>query len=56
MIRSVFYAEVISDLANYRPVYAPKDLLEVLLSLKGPAKTTEPTEYVGLSWVIIPII
>lgn len=24
------------DLTNYRPVYAPKDLLEVLLSLKGP--------------------
>lgn len=24
------------DLSNYRPVYAPKDLLEVLLSLKGP--------------------
>jgi len=34
------------DLANYRPVYAPKDLLEVLLSLKGPAKTTENTEWV----------
>lgn len=26
----------ILDLSNYRPVYAPKDLLEVLLSLKGP--------------------
>lgn len=26
------------DLSNYRPVYAPKDLLEVLLSLKGPQK------------------
>lgn len=26
------------DLSNYRPVYAPKDLLEVLLSLKGPPK------------------
>ncbi|KAG5675845.1 hypothetical protein PVAND_005715 [Polypedilum vanderplanki] len=25
------------DLSNYRPVYAPKDLLEVLVSLKGPA-------------------
>lgn len=25
------------DLSNYRPVYAPKDLLEVLLSLKGPS-------------------
>lgn len=24
------------DLSNYRPVYAPKDLLEVLISLKGP--------------------
>lgn len=27
------------DLSNYRPVYAPKDLLEVLLSLKGPSNT-----------------
>lgn len=26
------------DLSSYRPVYAPKDLLEVLLSLKGPVK------------------
>ncbi|XP_037926548.1 TBC1 domain family member 19 isoform X2 [Hermetia illucens] len=26
------------DLSNYRPVYAPKDLLDVLLSLKGPSK------------------
>lgn len=26
------------DLSNYRPVYAPKDLLEVLLSLKGPMR------------------
>lgn len=26
------------DLSNYRPVYAPKDLLEVLLSLKGPPR------------------
>jgi hypothetical protein len=25
------------DLSNFRPVYAPKDLLEVLLSLKGPS-------------------
>ncbi|XP_055713206.1 TBC1 domain family member 19 [Phlebotomus papatasi] len=29
------------DLSNYRPVYAPKDLLEVLLSLKGPTKHEE---------------
>lgn len=29
------------DLSNYRPVYAPKDLLEVLLSLKGPQKQEE---------------
>ncbi|TMW53720.1 hypothetical protein DOY81_001188 [Sarcophaga bullata] len=34
------------DLANYRPVYAPKDILEVLLSLKGPTKTVENTELV----------
>lgn len=26
----------IPDVSIYRPVYAPKDLLEVLLSLKGP--------------------
>ncbi|KAG4073830.1 hypothetical protein HA402_014035 [Bradysia odoriphaga] len=26
------------DLSSYRPVYAPKDLLEVLLSLKGPQR------------------
>ncbi|XP_062551936.1 TBC1 domain family member 19 isoform X1 [Armigeres subalbatus] len=32
------------DLTNYRPVYAPKDLLDVLLSLKGPVKQDE-TEY-----------
>lgn len=30
-----------TDLSNYRPVYAPKDLLEVLLSLKGPQKQEE---------------
>ncbi|XP_065072584.1 TBC1 domain family member 19 isoform X2 [Ochlerotatus camptorhynchus] len=29
------------DLTNYRPVYAPKDLLDVLLSLKGPVKQDE---------------
>jgi hypothetical protein len=29
------------DLTSYRPVYAPKDLLEVLLSLKGPLKSEE---------------
>lgn len=28
----------LTDLSNYRPVYAPKDLLEVLLSLKGPMR------------------
>lgn len=33
-----------TDLSNYRPVYAPKDLLDVLLSLKGPVKQDE-TEY-----------
>jgi len=30
-----------TDLSNYRPVYAPKDLLEVLLSLKGPQRQEE---------------
>ncbi|XP_055639366.1 TBC1 domain family member 19 isoform X2 [Toxorhynchites rutilus septentrionalis] len=30
-----------TDLSNYRPVYAPKDLLDVLLSLKGPVKQDE---------------
>ncbi|XP_065357666.1 TBC1 domain family member 19 isoform X2 [Calliphora vicina] len=34
------------DLANYRPVYAPKDILDVLLSLKGPIKSSENTEQV----------
>uniref|UniRef100_A0A1I8MLL5 Rab-GAP TBC domain-containing protein n=1 Tax=Musca domestica TaxID=7370 RepID=A0A1I8MLL5_MUSDO len=34
------------DLANYRPVYAPKDILDVLLSLKGPTKAAENTEQV----------
>ncbi|XP_014089062.1 TBC1 domain family member 19 isoform X1 [Bactrocera oleae] len=34
------------DLSNYRPVYAPKDLLDVLLSLKGPQKPPEDTEFV----------
>ncbi|XP_046812263.1 TBC1 domain family member 19 isoform X1 [Lucilia cuprina] len=34
------------DLANYRPVYAPKDILDVLLSLKGPTKCPENTELV----------
>lgn len=28
--------QIIQDLACYRPVYAPKDLLDVLLSMKGP--------------------
>lgn len=27
------------DLTQYRPVYAPKDFLEVLLSLNGPNAT-----------------
>jgi len=36
------------DLSNYRPVYAPKDLLEVLLSLKGPGnqKQEEPNDVI----------
>ncbi|XP_037928020.1 TBC1 domain family member 19 isoform X2 [Teleopsis dalmanni] len=29
------------ELSNFRPVYAPKDLLDVLLSLKGPARQSE---------------
>lgn len=29
------------DLAKYRPVYAPKDFLEVLLTLAGPEKESE---------------
>lgn len=33
-----------TDLTNYRPVYAPKDLLEVLLALKGPIRQED--EYV----------
>lgn len=34
-----------ADLSNYRPVYAPKDLLEVLLSLKGPMRQED--EYIS---------
>lgn len=34
-------SNVQTDLTNYRPVYAPKDLLEVLLSLKGPQRLDE---------------
>lgn len=32
------------DLSNYRPVYAPKDLLEVLLSLKGPVSQKQDND------------
>lgn len=35
----------IIDVSNYRPVYAPKDLLEVLISLKGSQKDDD--EYTG---------
>lgn len=38
-------------MTNYRPVYAPKDLLEVLLSLKGPHREDE--EYVILYTYIV---
>lgn len=41
MIFIVIWITFISDLSNYRPVYAPKDLLEVLISLKGPQKQEE---------------
>lgn len=34
------------DLSSYRPVYAPKDLLEVLLSLKGPSTKQEADDVV----------
>lgn len=34
------------DLSSYRPVYAPKDLLEVLLSLKGPTAKQEADDVV----------
>lgn len=34
------------DLSSYRPVYAPKDLLEVLLSLKGPSTKQEVDDVV----------
>lgn len=33
-----------TDLTNYRPVYAPKDLMEVLLSLKGPSTVPSRNE------------
>lgn len=38
------------DLSNYRPVYAPKDLLEVLLSLKGPAGHKQEDDDVIPRW------
>lgn len=38
------------DLSNYRPVYAPKDLLEVLLSLKGPAGQKQEEDDVIPRW------
>lgn len=37
---------VLLDLSNYRPVYAPKDLLEVLLSLKGPQRQEDEWVFV----------
>lgn len=38
------------DLSNYRPVYAPKDLLEVLISLKGPASQKHDDDDVIPRW------
>ncbi|KAL7044718.1 hypothetical protein ACKWTF_002032 [Chironomus riparius] len=38
------------DLSNYRPVYAPKDLLEVLISLKGPASQKHDDDGVIPRW------
>lgn len=38
------------DLSNYRPVYAPKDLLEVLLALKGPAGQKQEDDDVIPRW------
>jgi hypothetical protein len=38
------------DLSNYRPVYAPKDLLEVLLSLKGPVGHKQEEDDVIPRW------
>lgn len=38
------------DLSNYRPVYAPKDLLEVLLSLKGPTNHKHEVDDVVPKW------
>ncbi|XP_030383303.1 TBC1 domain family member 19 [Scaptodrosophila lebanonensis] len=46
------------DLANYRPVYAPKDLLDVFLSLKGPAKSGENTDQIPkweFSHIALPV-
>lgn len=53
------------DLSNYRPVYAPKDLLEVLLSLKGPMRQEDeyslkklwtPTKLSALIFVTFSIL
>ncbi|CAO1340765.1 unnamed protein product [Diamesa hyperborea] len=38
------------DLSNYRPVYAPKDLLEVLISLKGPVNQKQEDDDVVPKW------
>jgi hypothetical protein len=38
------------DLSNYRPVYAPKDLLEVLLALKGPLGLKQEEDDVVPRW------
>lgn len=36
LLLDAFYLQV--EIHKYRPVYAPKDFLEVLLNLKGPVK------------------
>lgn len=46
------------DLASYRPVYATKDLLEVLLSLKGPAVKSESDDLLPrweFSHIVLPV-
>ncbi|XP_055919888.1 TBC1 domain family member 19 [Eupeodes corollae] len=35
-----------TDLAIFRPVYAPKDLLDVLLSLKGPSRSLDNNDQI----------
>lgn len=37
ILQKMYFSKILfSDINKYRPVYSPKDFLEVLLNLKGP--------------------